>query len=356
MYLPVILLRRYGWTGFAIFAVTNVLGCAGMGYVLKTRERSQIMVKRHGTAGAWFSSITIGFHLLFAVLFIKEVGLPLGDGVLTGIGIALGMYVVGWLFGLTPVRIWPVLAALVYAVSIAALVSTLQKEHVLASLEPTDPVSHIWMLAPVIAFGFALCPYLDLTFHLALQKSPSKHAFGVFGVTFAVMICLTCFMWFENRSDGEGLSTIVIAHLVSQMLLTVSVHCGMMRKQATAESTAMKFGLFGTPLLLIAIAAIAMVATDSATWIQQSLYLRMLVFYSLAFPLYCWMFVGPGRCWELHKRTVMFCLGGVLILAPLYEAGFLHERPWYTLVAAVVLVAMKFGTARNIETQALAAD
>ena len=35
MYLPVILLRRFGWLGFLAFAVPNVLGCAAFGYVLR---------------------------------------------------------------------------------------------------------------------------------------------------------------------------------------------------------------------------------------------------------------------------------------------------------------------------------
>ena len=52
----------------------------------------------------------------------------------------------------------------------------------------------IW-LAMVCAFGFALCPYLDLTFHEAKQATDEvegKRAFGIgFGLIFCSMIILT---------------------------------------------------------------------------------------------------------------------------------------------------------------------
>jgi hypothetical protein len=42
-----------------------------------------------------------------------------------------------------------------------------------------------------MAFGFLLCPYLDPTFHVALQRSPSRHCFAVFGAAFTVMLLFT---------------------------------------------------------------------------------------------------------------------------------------------------------------------
>ena len=55
-------------------------------------------------------------------------------------------------------------------------------------------------------FGFALCPYLDLTFHRARQSlagRDAKTAFGVgFGVLFALMILFTLGYsgWLEGRA------------------------------------------------------------------------------------------------------------------------------------------------------------
>ena len=40
MYLPVPLLREYGWAGFLAFAIPNLVGCTVFGYLV-SRERSR---------------------------------------------------------------------------------------------------------------------------------------------------------------------------------------------------------------------------------------------------------------------------------------------------------------------------
>ena len=42
MYLPKLMMDLYGWWGFLVFAIPNVLGCCGFGYVLARRARSSL--------------------------------------------------------------------------------------------------------------------------------------------------------------------------------------------------------------------------------------------------------------------------------------------------------------------------
>ncbi len=226
MYLPVILLDRYGWPGFVAFAVPNVLGCGAFGYAIGTAERSRRLVVQHGRAAPWFSSVTVAFHLFFAV-FLVTVLLPGQEGggatdlILRGGVAAAALYTLGWLVSWFDDRSWLVLAAAVYAVSLAVFFAVLPRTTGLADIVPArSPWELVWLL-PVIAFGFLLCPYLDLTFHRALQRTPSRHAFAVFGASFTVMIVLTCFLWNSGPLRWFGL-----VHLGLQSVFTVGRTCG----------------------------------------------------------------------------------------------------------------------------------
>ena len=76
MFLPVILIDRYGWAGFFMFAVPNVIGCSAFGYVLKTPERSKALVEKYHGALASFAVVTVAFHAFFLAIvaryFISE--------------------------------------------------------------------------------------------------------------------------------------------------------------------------------------------------------------------------------------------------------------------------------------------
>src|SRR6267142_6505142 len=72
MYLPRIMIERFGWPGFIVFAVPNVLGCAAFGYVVRNRARSDAITARHGAAMTAFSAVTIAYHLFFIVWMFAE--------------------------------------------------------------------------------------------------------------------------------------------------------------------------------------------------------------------------------------------------------------------------------------------
>ena len=65
----------------------------------------------------------------------------------------------------------------------------------LTARDPLRDLHDLYWLAPVCVFGFALCPYLDRTFHRAYQatgpaRGPIAFAIG-FGAFFLLMIVFT---------------------------------------------------------------------------------------------------------------------------------------------------------------------
>ncbi len=64
MFLPALLLRDYGWWGFVVFAVPNVVGAAAMGWVLRPGA-SEAILARHRPMCEAFSLATIAFQAYF---------------------------------------------------------------------------------------------------------------------------------------------------------------------------------------------------------------------------------------------------------------------------------------------------
>ena len=187
MFLPVILIDRYGWAGFFMFAVPNIIGCTAFGYVLRTPERSKAMVENYRGALSSFAVITIAFHAFFLAIVARYFILDIPSWWM----IVLPAFVLlsGMCISFLPNRWWPILAALIWCTSLGIGIS-LWPGSLNIEATQTHPWQEVIWLFPITTFGFLLCPYLDPTFHKALQSSPSKHSFAVFGLTFALMIGL----------------------------------------------------------------------------------------------------------------------------------------------------------------------
>ncbi|MFK7959056.1 MAG: hypothetical protein AB8G96_00900 [Phycisphaerales bacterium] len=357
MYLPKIMLERFGWTGFLVFAVPNILGCAALGYVLKTRAPSQRMTDGHRSAMMWFSAITIAFHSVFAVhllgyvwsvdmataaavaaqagdgqaaaLYGQRVGNALNPGS-AGIGIGV-LTVVGLILSRLGDRGWLVATVLTYATSLAALVLLILKPNLLGGVPAIENPMEIGIIAPLIVAGFLLCPYLDFTFHRAHRAAPGTHAFGVFGVGFGLMLVLTCILWVR---DAPALTTIALVHLGAQATFTVGAHLRELREAARTTWSAALW------MLLPLISGGAFIGLQEAMQrpIGDDMYLRFLAAYGLVLPAYVLVFiVARIRVRQTMVSTIALlavCAG----LAPFYEFGFIGRQPLLMLVPLAVLV------------------
>lgn len=339
MFLPVVLLDRYGWWGFLFFAIPNVLGCAAMGYLIGSGARSVAMVHRHLMAMRWFSRITIVYHAFF-VAFIAYVIWPETAGhVLVVPGAVAVLLIAAGVLRMLPLATWPAVAAGAYLVSLNTLF-TLGTEP-LAEIAWTGArgVADIVWLGPVIAIGFLCCPWLDLTFHRARQASGTPHTFGVFGLTFAVMIVMTCIY---ATAFPSQLPAVVLAHLAVQSVFTVGAHW---RELAATAPVRQGGGTTDGALLFIVCLVVAGMVwltalADDRYAAGVDWYLRILVFYGLVFPVYVVWWMRPGAA-PLNHRGMRACALGIGFALPMFEAGFIHGYAW--LPAPALLVVLTAG-------------
>lgn len=361
MFLPVILIRDYGISGWIVFAVPNVLGAAAMGWVIRSRQGSEAIARTHRLAATLFSGVTIAFHLFFVISVIAPLAqsvLPRqGDNISTSEAIDLaagGMLVASVLLYIYLTRrpdADRTLSWIVLAISLAAIACTLPDllgpslgtSH-MTPLEGSSMSDLIW-LAPVCVFGFLCCPYLDLTFHRAYQSSESSRA--SFGVGFVgLFLPMIVFTLLYARAMSGGLMTQWIAaflyiHLAVQSAFTVAVHARELQRNARAAVFVAGILTIGS---VLAFWGIRLMPFQSPLRIGEVVYRSFMGFYGLVFPAYVWlvMLPGRGRASPNPWRLIVYALA-VLVALPMFAQGFLLQHTvWLAPGLVVVLVARLF--------------
>ena len=333
MYLPLVLLRELGWGGFAVFAIPNVVGCAAFGYVLKNPDGSAALLARHAAAARWFSIIAVAYNAYFVGWMVTRLPWTWAGSGWAGPIAAVGLVAAGLLLSTLPGRLWPLLGAGVYGLSLATLgVLGLSG---LSDLPSSGERSGVEILfwAPPMAFGFLLCPYLDLTFHRALRASPSRHAFGIMGVAFAAMLLVT--LAYRDR-----IWTLVpLIHIGTQALFTTAAHLREVGRVPGGERVAVRALAIGVPLASV----LLVLAAGSREGPQggEDIYLRFLVFFGLLFPAYVLLFIGPGRPLALCRRNVLLYAAAMVVCLPFYELAFFGGRTWLLVVPLAGLLTWR---------------
>lgn len=332
MYLPVVLLGRFGWPGFLAFAIPNVLGCTAFGYVLRRRAPAA----EHRVAMTSFSAVVIALHMFF-VVFLLGVVSALGSAAWGAVA-AVAVFAAGLALSRMPDRAWPLVAAVVYAGSVAAFFAVGVAP--LAELGFCGDSSWgdlVW-LTPTFIFGFLLCPYLDLTFYRALQRSPSRHAFGVFGLSFPVILLLTCAY---SQSLSEGLTVAVIGHLIAQTVFTIAAHAREIRLSTWPVAANGRRLLLLAPLAVVPLGLMALATALVPANTGEGIYLRFLVPSALVFPAYVLLFMGPGRALPLSRRNLTAFAVVILAALPLYELAFIGDHAWLVVFPLGGLIGWK---------------
>jgi hypothetical protein len=351
MYLPRIMIDQYGWPGFIAFAAPNVLGCAGFGYIVKNRVRSEAMVIRHRGAMTWFSAVTVAFHMFFIVYLLSEVTPLAGDVAWLPLLTAGIVWALGVVLSFLPNRDWLWLSAVVYAISLVTLFTI--GFGVLDDIQWTGwnhSASLAW-LTPTLCFGFLLCPYLDLTFHRAIQNSPNRHAFAIFGAAFLVMLVLTVCLWFTPFA-ARLLPTIGLIHILVQSVFTVGAHLREIRAWKAIGDDSRRWFVMALPLLGSMIMPVSWLFIER-TDVGEGMYLRFLVFYGLLFPAYVLLFIWRWQARTVVRHGTLLLAGLLMVSLPLYELGFLHRRTWLLAIPLAVMLGWALLAARPREAKAV---
>ena len=328
--LPTILMQWFGWSGFLLIAIPNVIGATAMGLLLGSPGASKAFCQRHPQAIGLFVSLTITFHLLFlsivaAWIFPSDM-VSQWDWVL----FPLTALVLGLMLSLAPRSWWPLLGTVAFACGgiVIAMNCGCGEHPGWSGTRP--PIDLVW-LAPIFIIGFLLCPWLDAPFHRVRQETDGPIAFLVLGAGFLCMLLVTASYWWL----GEGMgTTIVLAWIFGQSIFTIGAN---LRELRSGVFTSNKF--VEIPWAALGLAAVFIVGLRFLdTWTQTvDLYLRWLALYGLLFP-------AIVLAWCL-RRSPRVTAGGVVrllillaIASLLGEIGLIQGPAWVAAVAAILIL------------------
>jgi hypothetical protein len=344
MFLPVLLVRDFGFWGWLVFAIPNVVGAAAMGTVMNTRERSQRVIDSHRLACVAFSLVTIVFHVFFASWFVYGV---IGRWAVPAL---VAVSLVAWLVGRGRLRRDVLLGVLVLIISTAIFVTLVVAERFdpqFSRLNMDDGYKTI-PLAFVCIFGFALCPYLDLTFHrarLETDNEQAKSAFQIgFGVLFFAMILFT--LWYARFLEGTSpfprfgipMVGLLVTHVLMQSGYTCALHFREVCKTINRQLAIMSLLLVLASVIFFGMLRIEVIPFYNGK-IGEITYRYFMAFYGLAFPAYVWLCMIPYRRKPLVPPLVVFAIA-TLAAAPFYRFAFIKGDMSYILAGLpIVLLA-----------------
>ncbi|MFT5423751.1 MAG: hypothetical protein ACI89L_001540 [Phycisphaerales bacterium] len=369
MFLPVLLLRDYGVWGFVVFAVPNVVGAAAMGWTLRDASVSRRFVERNREAVYLFGMITIAFHAFWLTWLATWILGATGQTFTGAIPAIVGALVVAGVLSKDDSARARVVAGVVWLGSIALLAASLLtwNDGVMQPLSteffPTsdDQMNKLIGLAPVCLFGFALCPYLDATFHRARQgtsRNGGRLAFTLgFGVVFASMIALTLvyagpLVEVFNGPDGPPIiwmpwaAIALMVHFAVQLVFTVRVHQHAANEIEPEISPKLAGPGRSLPLIgaVLAILTLFVVGPFFGMPSGELGYRCFIAAYGLVLPAYVWVCGIPTRDGHsgIHgprgKLKLRLLIAAVVIATPMYFVGYILLTEFWLLPGLAVLL------------------
>lgn len=396
MWLPALLVRDMGPAGWLVFALPNVIGAAAMGWVLKNAAASQALVAKHRLACIIFSLVTLAFHVFWIGWILVPAG---GTTVWAGI---FGLIIVMLILGRTPgTRLDRLIAALIWLTSIGTVIWQIVGTDP-SAIALSSPLTNDWesamMLLPVCLLGFLCCPYLDLTFHRARQKTSvtgGRVAFGLgFGLFFFAMIIYSLsYALFLNGPEFGGTSGVMVRkmifalpialliHMILQASFTMTVHLRSLRQVADLQpqhdsapatnhhhsrvgagivGAIILGGLLTIPILIghhwetgdgAGISAAGSYLSESGGPFSlnygEMVYRSFLGFYGLIGPAYVWLVMLPRGTRQTPTRRDWMIVGLTILAAIVpFSLGFL-TRDYPMLLAGVGIVLVMRGLIRK---------
>jgi hypothetical protein len=362
MFLPVLLVRDLGIWGWVIFAIPNVLGAAAMGWKLAP-ETSELIAARHRYAITCFALVTAAFQTFFAFWVFDRFAPPTAAWV-----VILAIVVFGVSRGRTRVAMIAAAAALlvsIFSMFVATKSGDLTLPGVTPAAERVVPTVSLVSLLPVCLFGFAMCPYLDPTFHFALQTSSNpRGSFGIaFGILFFGMIVFALGyaapVAYMQTLPGPGHVMVrwLGYHWAGQLALTIAFQadadCAIAKDQSPRREWLLGAALIGGWLAWVAGRFISHESLGSG----ELIYRLFMAFYGLVFPAYVWLCMIPGRGRvPPDRKQILVLFVSILIAAPMFWLGFIERRMVWLLPGVGVVLLARLLIPRRLPTESRTAQ
>jgi hypothetical protein len=229
----------------------------------------------------------------------------------------------------------------------------------------------LWLFLPASILGFALCPYLDLTFHRARQSTgpgTGRAAFAIgFGVVFFSMIvfslCYAGIMAPVINTGNTDLLTgpwkaLLAIHIGVQVAYTVTLHT---RERFDHPAMAERWTLLGLmTLLILAVGGAVYARQADLRFADLSMrevgYRSFLLLYGSILPGYVWLCMiptlRPGRSrnarWLFAITAIPTLILGFLALV-VGEWVYILGLIGVLAIARVVLEILPASDAENLD-------
>lgn len=337
MFLPLILLREWGWRGFWLFAAANVLGAAAVGFWW-SRAASEAFMARRRWLLALFSVATIAFQAFFVAWLVRAALERAFDDGFAHMGWAVldplpGF--VAWLAATGTMLLVVVLGAraslgwrqLGAIATIGSLIlwGAYGIEGWRLVGEGRAPARELWFIAPAIMLGFVVCPHLDLSLHRVVRESPGRLPWIVFALSFPLML-----LFAASSYSPAGPRTLapLVAWWFIQASFTSAVHAREIHAIRLPGAGAWIVGAIVVGALaagpISGVWAAEGADASGAVSLGEPAYLRFLGLYGAVFPAVALLL------WRGYRSLGV--LGFLAVAIPCFEAGFLGMRsgidPW----------------------------
>lgn len=362
MFLPLLLLRDFGWPGYLAFLLPNAVGAAAMGLVLRRDGASEQFVEKHRPVVWIFSLVTSAFQWFFLAHLLSPPGFSFES---IGLMLAAAAAAIAALLASRRDRHAHIASVLAWVIS-GSLLGWVILQHQawptaeLLALKGGKPgtdfdVAAYGGLAAVCTLGFALCPYLDRTFHHACQRAGGRRVFAFalgFLVLFALMVIGTLVyarptaLRAIDAADAViplrfALLAPVVFHIAIQIGFTAGVHGHFLAEDSPHPALASR----PAGMLALLAAAVGIVAASvyrppiAGLSGFEVVYRSFLAFYGLMIPAYAltcawpiWRTSAPTRpSWWAFAIT-MACA------SPFYWLAFMERRYEFGLAGVAIVI------------------
>jgi len=357
LWLPFYLIQDFGWIGWAAFAIPNVIGAAGMGLVLRAPGASEAFVERHGPVMSLFSVATVLFHVSFLSWFGSWVAtaaldrpdwrgpaaaliLLAGAAAISGLGRPAPDVEGDAALDLRP-AFWRAFAIVTLVgstifLALAAVFSGGNQFQIPRAPLVGAAADAAWVF-PALAFGFGLCPALDLTLHRVRRSAPGRRGDLAFVAGFGVIFLslITASGLYAAGALASWMSLYLAGHIALQSVFTMSAHLRELRERPRAGAGSGRLGAAMLIVLALVAAAGGLLTDQIPSRVQYHLILGA---YALPFPAYLWIVGFAGR--RRPRLAVGVLIVAVVAAAPAVWLGGVERRwPWLTGAVGIALLA-----------------
>lgn len=342
MFLPVILQKDFGSGAWLFFIILNVVGATAFVFFIRNRNESLNFIDKHKAACYAFSLVTIFFQLFF-------IGWVLSYSSIIQIALLLASMILLYLmirytgFNKAAIALW-ILSFSIFIIYIWFKPSDLLITKI--NNQITNININAFYAIPLLALGFLLCPYLDLTFHHVVQADKDNNYYGNragflvgFPLLFAMLMVFSLAysdsarQLFLNPTEviEDNIITVKLLFLyfILQGFFTVLAHWQQINQRMEIQNK--------TIIFLLMLSAITIPFLLNAS-INEVVYRLFMSFYGILAPAYVWMIVTQKN--NCSVKIVLLSVLAALLLSAVPMFSLLGEYNYlYCYAVAIVLAA-----------------